>query len=59
MGSLADAEIVGVSAVEWAEAIRGRVLNRLNPRQVTATHLERIRAPMPQAGDRIPDSRRK
>lgn len=56
MGSLADAEIVGIPAVELAEAIRGRVLY---PVQVTATHLERIRAPMPPGGRRTPDSQRK
>jgi hypothetical protein len=56
MGSLADAEIVGVSAVEWAEAIRGRVLS---PVQVAVTHLERIRAPMPQVGRWSTYSRRK
>ena len=41
MGSLAASEIVGMPAVELAEAIRGRALD---PMQVTAAHLERIRA---------------
>ena len=41
MGSLAASEIVGMPAVELAEAIRGRASD---PMQVTAAHLERIRA---------------
>lgn len=41
MGSLAGSEIVGMSAVALAEAIRGRALD---PVQVTAAHLGRIRA---------------
>ena len=41
MGSPAESGSVGMSAVELADAIRGRVLD---PVQVTAAHLERIRA---------------
>ena len=36
MGSLAESEIVGMSAVDMAEAVRGRALD---PVQVTAAHL--------------------
>ena len=41
MGSLAGSEIVGLSAVELAEAVRGRVLD---PVRVTEAHVKRIRA---------------
>lgn len=41
MGPFAESEIVGMAAVELAEAVRGRVLD---PVQVTAAHVERIRA---------------
>lgn len=41
MGSLAGSEIVGMSAVELAEAIRAQVVD---PVQVVAAHVERIRA---------------
>ena len=47
MGSLAESEIVGISAVELAVVIRGRVLY---PVQVAAARCERIREPMPPGG---------